>query len=284
MKPLALHILSSIRRTFRRTFLARISVLNRIHAALTQRFYNSREVHIEGFHVVINPCDRFIGKKLILYGGYEKQEIAVLCSFVNPGDHVLDIGANIGLHTLHLSRAVGPTGVVLAVEPDPGNYALLETNLERNGCENVIRLPSAFGAETGEVDLFRVEENCGSSSLVAFFGTGQSVRVPIQRGEKVIAELKLRPKVAKIDVEGAEPFVLSGLGKYKPGILFFEFAPELLRAQGHNPEAFLDSLVTEGYTLEPIDPDSGKHTRSTPSEIMALAEKPNDLNILSLRQ
>jgi FkbM family methyltransferase len=49
----------------------------------------------------------------------------LLCSFVKLGAVVVDVGANFGLHSLYLSRAVGPQGTVIAFEPDPDNYALL---------------------------------------------------------------------------------------------------------------------------------------------------------------
>jgi FkbM family methyltransferase len=51
--------------------------------------------------------------------------------------------ANIGLYSL--SRAVGPSGRVIAVEPDPDNLALLRRNLQQNGCANVTVLEEALG-------------------------------------------------------------------------------------------------------------------------------------------
>jgi FkbM family methyltransferase len=284
MKSLLLVLLSFMGRKLRRTPIARSTFLNRIFAELSLWLYGSRGRDVGPFHVRFDPRDRVLAKKLALYGEFERHEIALLCALIEPGDHVLDIGANIGLYSLFLSRAVGPTGWVGAVEPDPDNLALLRSNLEANRCTNVIVLPYAFGAESGCVDLFQVEHNRGQLSLADVHSTGRSIRVQMRRGEDALAELPLRPRAAKIDVEGAEPLVLSGLGTYKPRILLFEFVPQLLRASGHNPAAFLDSLVAEGYTLELIDPDSGERIRSEPATIMAITEVDNlDHNILAIR-
>jgi FkbM family methyltransferase len=268
----------------RHTPLVRWSFLTRTHAALSLWLHSSHEVDIGLFCVRFDPRDHVIAKKLILYGEYEKYEIALLCSLLKPGDQVLDIGANIGLYSLYLSRAVGPEGSVVSVEPDPENLALLRANIETNGCKNVIILPCAFGVKSGCIELFQVEHNRGNLSFADLAGTGRSVIVPMRRGEEALAELRLQPAVAKIHVEGAEPLVLSGLGRYKPNILLFQFAPQMLRALGHNPETFLDSLVAEGYTLELVDPHNGARTQSAPAEITAFMEPLHrNYNILAIR-
>ncbi len=268
----------------RRTPLAHSRCLNRVHARLSLWLHSSSEANVGRFHVRFDPRDRLIAKKLVLYGGYEEHEIALLCSLVKPGDCALDVGANIGLYSLHLSRAVGPEGRVIAVEPDPDNLALLKANLEANDCKNVTVLPCAFGVESGCVDLFQREDNRGNLSFADLGGTGRSARVPMRRGEEALAQLKVKPTIAKIDVEGAEPLVISGLGRYKPNILLFEFVPKHLRAQAHEPSAFLDSLVAEGYTLELVDPASGARVKSTVSSIMVFTKSLNaNYNILAIR-
>jgi FkbM family methyltransferase len=228
--------------------------------------YGSNEADVGPFRIRFDPRDRLIAKRLALYGEFEKHEIALLCSLVQPGDSALDVGANIGLYSLYLSRAVGPKGRVVAVEPDPDNIALLRSNLENNGCDNVIVLPCALGAESGPVKLFQVEENRGNLSLADVVGTGRFVQVPMRRGDEALAELGLQPTVVKIDVEGAEPLVLCGLG-YEPPVLLFEFDPSLLYALGHDPVEFLKSLVARGYRLDLIDPDNGNFMRDTPTAI-----------------
>lgn len=284
IRSVPLNILSFMGRKLRRTPLTRLAFLNRAHAALSLRLYGSNEANLGPFRVRFDQRDRVIGRKLALYGQYEEHEIRVLCSLVKPNDHVLDIGANIGIYSLYLSRAVGPNGRVVAVEPDPDNLAILRANLDVNGCENVTVLGCAFGEESRSVDLFQDEYNRGGLSLADLRGGGRSVSVPMRRGEEAIAELQLRPSVAKIDVEGAEPVVISGLGPTKPNIILFEFVPLLLRALDHNPEAFLESLEAEGYKLELIERDNGARIRRTPSSVMRFTQSSNKAcNILATR-
>ena len=76
--------------------------------------HRSNIVEAGGFRIKVHSPTEFIAKKLITYGTYEKHLVDLMRSLVEPGDTVLDVGANIGCHTLHLSRAVGPTGRVLA--------------------------------------------------------------------------------------------------------------------------------------------------------------------------
>src|SRR5262245_38631853 len=68
--------------------------------------------------------------------GYEPESVSIFKAWIHPGDAVLDIGANVGFHTVLLSRLVGATGTVHAYEPDPDNVALLGRNLSENRCVN----------------------------------------------------------------------------------------------------------------------------------------------------
>lgn len=258
--------------------------LHRLHGKLVVSLHKGNETTVGPFRVRFDRRDRVISKKLILYGAHEKREIDLLCSLVRPGDQVMDVGANIGIYSLYLSRAVGRTGRVIAVEPDPDNLALLKENLEINGCANVTVLPCALGEQSGEARLFQNDDNRGNLSFADLGETGESVCIAVRRSEDALEELGLRPTVAKIDVEGAEPQVISGLADRKPDTMLFEFVPEHLRAQGHDPRAFLDSLVEDGYALYLVDPDSGEQSSGDVSTILAAAEtSAADLNILARR-
>lgn len=269
---LLLRLLAYLGRKFGGTIISRSMLLTRVHAALSMWLFNSNEIKVGGFRVRFDPRDRVIAKKLALYGGFEEAEINILCSLSRPGDCVLDVGANIGLHSLYLSRSVGPGGRVIAVEPDPDNLKLLSANLEANGCDNVTVLPYAFGNEEGWVGLFQSSENRGNLSIVDIDGNKDSVSVYMRRGEDVLKELGARPSLAKIDVEGAESIVISGLGSYLPASLMFEFIPQNIRAFGEDPRALLDTLIESDYLLELIDPSNGERKPGSSSEILSMVE------------
>ncbi len=67
--------------------------------------------------VLYNENDTYVGKSLKLYGQYQAEELKLFDKWVQEGDHVLDIGANIGTHTLWFAYRVGSAGWVSAFEP-----------------------------------------------------------------------------------------------------------------------------------------------------------------------
>ncbi len=69
---------------------------------------------------------------IFLTGKFEHSTVRAYCGIVKPGDVVLDIGANIGSHTLHLARCVGAGGHVIAFEPTAFAFRKLLDNLELN--------------------------------------------------------------------------------------------------------------------------------------------------------
>ena len=82
--------------------------------------------------LLFNQNDRFIGKSLELYGEYSEGEIDLFRQVVQPGTIVLEIGANIGTHTLFFARQVGHDGLVIAFEPQRLVFQCLCANMALN--------------------------------------------------------------------------------------------------------------------------------------------------------
>ena len=72
------------------------------------------------------------------YGTYEELESKIMEEKIEMGNIVVDVGANIGLHTLNMARIVGNTGQVFAFEPDPSNFEILKKNVKINNYKNII--------------------------------------------------------------------------------------------------------------------------------------------------
>ena len=159
-------------------------------------------------YFVFNRNDRFVGRALDLYGEWCEREIATIAQLVRPGDFVLDIGANIGTHTIAMAKMVTGTGLVIALEAQRQMFNYLVTNVTLNNLLHVICMNNAAGATAGAVRVPLLtpsaENNFGAVSLA-----GQESGEPIPM--ITVDSLKLaRCRLIKIDVEGMEPQVLSG--------------------------------------------------------------------------
>src|SRR5713226_753374 len=91
-------------------------------------------------------------QRAITLGG-EKKLLRRLCQEVRPGDVVYDIGANFGLYTLALAKAVGKDGCVIGFEPESGGFQLCRQNVTLNSLRNVRLFDRALGNEEREAAL-----------------------------------------------------------------------------------------------------------------------------------
>jgi len=97
--------------------------------------------------------DAVVGKRLPLYNEWSEGENIVMSQFVEPGDTVLDIGANIGTTVIVLSKRVESTGKVYAFEAQQLMSQCLNANLVLNNIKNADVLSLAVSSETGWVLL-----------------------------------------------------------------------------------------------------------------------------------
>lgn len=145
---------------------------------------------------------------------YEYQTAMLALGALRPGDIALDIGAHVGYFTLLFRLAVGETGRVFAFEPLADTYRRLLHNVMINGFSNVLPLPLAVAKQPGTAFFHINRENEGASSLLGGDG-GEQVPVQLTSLDNLFREnLSTRPRLMKIDVEGAEMEVLLGAEKW----------------------------------------------------------------------
>ena len=161
----------------------------------------------------------------------------------------IDVGANIGYFTCLMGKLAGPSGSVLAMEPEPQNFALLQQNIKLNHLTNVMVYPCALGASEGSamLGLYKAA-NRGRHSLVDTQAKPQ-IEVPVTTLDELVRNAGLNIKswsLLKIDVEGYEGFVLDGAKESLSRVetLVMEYSPALLRAAGRDPAATLQMLAT----------------------------------------
>jgi FkbM family methyltransferase len=164
----------------------------------------------------------FVDDKLIFTGSFEPNISRIMRSIVNTGDVCIDIGANIGLHTILLSKLVGDKGKVYAFEPVPYNIKKLNTNLSLSGCTNVNIVDKAVADSNGEMVINMVPEDGfdqGSSSLVMNEVLSEKGLLTLQSKVNTIkleyfVEINQLENInfIKMDIEGFEYWALKGFG------------------------------------------------------------------------
>src|SRR5438034_10860239 len=82
--------------------------------------------------MLYNINDAYIGRSLDLYGEFSEGEAELFRQIVRPGDVVVDLGANIGVHTIVFAQAAGPRGGVMSMEPQRLDVQMLCTAVALN--------------------------------------------------------------------------------------------------------------------------------------------------------
>ena len=156
----------------------------------------------------------YIGKCFDLYGQYSESEVAMMRAFVREGSTVVDVGANIGDLTVPLSRMVGDSGRVYAIESHPDYFHVLCANLALNSIRNT-KAMNFFVAAHDNADTR--SEAWGEFAYVS--SKWQAPFLALDALDLAACDL------IKIDVDGRELDVLQSgemqIERYRP-ILYFE--------------------------------------------------------------
>lgn len=181
------------------------------------------------FEILLDPTNGFVDRTIFTTGLYEPDILAVMAKHLAPGAVFIDIGANIGQHSLFAACLVGNTGQVIAFDPLPKLVAQLNQSIERNHFSDRFVLHNVGCADkSGQASLTTLPTNIGGSSLHRANSKDSGlVEIKLERADHYLDKLS-RIDLIKIDTEGHEYEVLLGLtdtlAKHKPAIIL-EFSP-----------------------------------------------------------
>jgi len=215
-------------------------------------------ISIGNRRIKVNLRDGVIGTKLYMERTWEPELGNLFRRLPLRDTTCVDVGANIGLHTLELSECVGSNGKVLAYEPDPYNFSLLTKNILVNEAANVVTQRIAIGESNGEVLLWHNPWNFGDHRVEASARPGERYdSVAIRTLDSVTMSI-LPGKIGliKVDVQGYDFFVLKGMTKTLERnaqvVLVVEVSPVLLKNAGTSATEFLThlrELAFDGWEL-----------------------------------
>lgn len=191
--------------------------------------------------VTFRTNDMYLGRCLDLYGEFSVGEQEVFQKLVKPDMLVMDIGANIGIHTMELSRMAK---LVISIEPERQIYRMLCANITLNDLGNVLSFNAACGSDKGEIRVpsinFGVDGNFGCLSL----GNGSSGDwMPLISVDSLSLGCC---GFMKIDVEGMEAEVIRGARKT---IDAFRPALYVENDREEKSEELIGLLLEMGYYL-----------------------------------
>jgi len=154
---------------------------------------------------VQNPND-VIQKQHLQGAFYEYEELSIIEHHFPKGGSLLDIGANVGNHTVFVGKFLEPSKITV-IEPNPPAIRILETNIGINGLSGIVdtsHLGIGLGSESGTATAVFGQNNLGGSHMV--LGDGD---IPIRVGDAVLQGESY--DFIKIDTESMEMDVLNGL-------------------------------------------------------------------------
>lgn len=186
-----------------------------------------------------------IGRELYFYGKFEKEELEICQKFINEDSTVIDIGANIGIHSVFFAN-LAPKGMILSIEPQTTIYPILLHNIKKYN--NIIPLNIAVDKNLNISQFFIAEDNAYSSlkdtKRKKIVNNQKTICLPID----LIIDIFKKVDFVKIDVEGFETNVVLSMRKLlerdKPVVFV-----EIYRGLNSNPDpqSTIDILIDMGY-------------------------------------
>ena len=248
--------------------------------------YGITSVSVDGAYGLISgsPHDLTILPSYAKTGTWSKGTNDLFVKFFekNGGGTYLDIGSNIGLTTIPVAQ--NPDVTCYCFEPEPGNYLNLEKNIKNNCSNNNVILKNiALYHKSSKLSFELSPINHGDHRIQLddkLNSMDENTWKTIEINAKPLDECRIKtdgPLAAKIDTQGAEPFVIIGGKKIlsKVELLIVEFSPYWMARMGSDPQILIDYISSFRH-VKIADPNSfSGDTISDPEAKRKLAEVVN---------
>jgi len=228
---------------------------HRLEALLRRGLAPAVDIAPEGLRMQLD-AQEWLQIGLLAGEEQEPRTIALQKRLLRPGDTAIDVGAHVGFHALVAARCVGPTGQVLALDPQPYNADRILTNSALNGVDNILVVVAAAGASAGTIELHNQKPSDKARLTALGVGVGDlpaRFEVPLVALDALCARRGIAAiRLLKIDVEGYEAEVLAGAARILAATdhVIFEWLPD------SDPAAtarIVGMLQAAGFALRQVD-------------------------------
>ncbi len=203
----------------------------------------------------------YVEWELFFRGYYEKWVIDLMRRLIPQSGVVVDAGANIGTHTLIMTKLVGSSGRVLAFDPDAKSANRLTENVNLNNFTNTKIFRSGLSDKEGAMTLFSYSDEMldqGTASLYELPKLEKTERqVEINTLDKVLNSENInRLDFVRIDTRGSDFHIILGakqsIEKFRPYVVF-EYNRDNWANSGSSFEEAKDFFNNQNYALYGID-------------------------------
>ena len=185
----------------------------------------------------VHAGDFNVSRSLLENGEYDWPQISWLKQLLDASSRVVFAGAHIGAVLIPLARISG-THSIVAYEPSPRNFRLLNMNLALNEIKGVLAINTALGDRTGKIQFTENSINTGNSRVAPADG---EITVNLDTFDRTLPVDWTSIDLIVMDTEGSEVAVMRGaqLSLARTRNLYVEFSPEQLREQGSSATEFV---------------------------------------------
>ena len=233
---------------------------------------------LENFLLRVNLADLYVSASII-EGGFELAETKFIKSTLKPGDVAIDIGGNLGYYTMLFASIVGRSGRVFSFEPMPTLFESVMLSVKRNNfSDRVAAFNVALSSSVGTLPIVFSENSFNwGGAYISMEGNVPDGHTKIDVKTAPLSDFVNSDKInlVKIDVEGAEPLVVSGclklLAKHRPIILSEVHREQLSLVSKKSPEEYIDILSSIGYVSRLLTEDGRIGALVEPGSIASIA-------------
>ena len=221
-----------------------------IEKYIFRKKFSTQKIH--NYKMSLDLNDPGISRTLFLVNDREREHAYLLKHIAKPSNTILDLGANIGYYALMESKIVGEEGKIIAIEPHPSNFELLNKNINLNKAKNITSTHAAVTDHDGTTKLHLSKLSNVHSVLPSVNYTEEkSIDVPSVSIATILKQYK-KIDIIRMDIEGFETVILESIikinkhKKFTPSILFELHAKKYREGQ---METILKNMSQAGFKI-----------------------------------